>query len=105
MGPLWVAKKPPDLHPLFPERGKPVESLGARGRSPGPTPCTVTPSSVQRQREGELCTRRRRSWGLWSWIVRGRVVVGGVQVFAGDDHIRALPLLEAGGQLLAQGLL
>lgn len=51
MGPLWVAKKPPDLHPLFPERGKPVESLGARGRSPRPTPCTVTPSSVQRERE------------------------------------------------------
>lgn len=27
------------------ERGKPIESLGARGRSPRPTPLRVTPSS------------------------------------------------------------
>lgn len=65
----------------------------------------LSPPHLFREREGELCTRRRRSWDLWSWTVRGRVVVRGVQVFAGDDHIRALPLLEAGGQLLAQGLL
>lgn len=33
------------------------------------------------------------------------MVAGGGLVLAGDDHIRALPLLGAGGQLLAQGLL
>lgn len=43
MGPLWVAKT--SILSSQKERGKPVESLGARGRSPRPTPLTVTPSS------------------------------------------------------------
>lgn len=47
--------------------------------------------------------------GVGVWVLDragdGGRVYGGVKVLAGDDHIRALPLLGAGGQLLAQRLL
>lgn len=97
MGPLWVAKTSKTFtQPSQKERGWPIEGLGAHTRHP-----TIS-SEGSREREGRA---RRRSRGLGSWKEQGRVGGGSIKVLVGDDHIRALPLLGAGGQLLAQGLL
>lgn len=58
----------------------------------------------EREKEREGCARKRRSWGA---LVLERAREGGVGWggLARDDHIRPLPVLGAGGQLLAQGLL
>lgn len=61
----------------------PVESLGARGRSPKPTPVTLTPHPATSSARPERGSRRNKEeelgggGGLWSWVEQGRVAVEG----------------------------
>lgn len=58
----------------------PVEGLGARGRSPKPTPATVTPhpaTSSARPERGSRRNKEEELGGLWSWVEQRRVAVEG----------------------------
>lgn len=87
------------------ERGRPIEALGARGRSSTHTlhsHPSIPPPQVKGPARERVVQERGGVGGLGPAKSRKG---GDVKVLSGDDHIRALPLLGAGGQLLAQGLL